>query len=53
MLTVGVPEIVPLPELKDRPVGRAGEISQVAISPPPAEKVIVVIDTSRVPTVLV
>ena len=48
MLAVGVPEMVPLPELKDRPVGKAGEISQVAISPPPTEKVIEVIMESRV-----
>jgi len=51
MFTVGIPDIAPF-EPNERPLGRAGEITQDATTPPLFEKVITVIDTFRVRTAL-
>jgi hypothetical protein len=49
MLTVGVPEMVPL--LRLNPEGRPGDIPQLSITPPPLfEKVMSVITPPRVST---
>ena len=51
MLTLEVPEMVPW-ESMEIALGRAGDISQVAISPPPLEMVIGVIAESLVKVTL-
>ena len=41
--TVGVPQMLPLVEPNERPLGKAGLISQDVTAPPPLEGVLVVI----------
>jgi hypothetical protein len=39
MLTVGVPEMVPFPELNERPLGRLGLMAQEVVAPPDTDGV--------------
>ena len=48
MIAVGVPEIVPVEESKDRPAGSVGETDQETTVPPKAEGVADVIAESLV-----